>query len=1129
MTTTSRQNNLILNQDWTRIYQTFQNADFKSYDFENIRRVIITYLRENYPEDFNDYIESSEYLALIDAIAFLGQSLSFRIDLASRENFLELANRKESVLRLARMLSYNPKRNIGASGLLKFTSVSTTEPIIDSNGRNLSERIVTWNDPTNVDWLEQFLLVINAVLIPDTEFGRSSGKKTIQGIPTEQYRIDNTSTDVPIFSFSKSVANQFMDFEIVSTVFEDKEVIHEEDPIPGNKIGFVYRQDGRGPSSASNGFFMLFKQGSLEFADFEIEVPTTNERISINATEVNNDDIWLFSLNENNRQTDLWTKVSELVGNNIAYNSIEKNIRNIYSVITKENDSIDLLFADGTYGNLPQGTFRAYYRISNGLNYTIFPSDMRGINLSIPYRSKSGSVETLSISLGLNYNVDNSSETESVEQIKQNAPAIYYTQNRMITAEDYNLAPLSSSQNILKVRSINRISSGISRNFDILDATGKYSNINVFADDGYIYKQDTEREIVAKFNNRVEVLNFLKNEIEPLLTSPEIYNFYFTKFDRIFFTDTNTVWQNVSTAINKSTGYFKNIIDNSILRVGNFSTSSLKYLTIGALIKFVPPEGKRFKNNQIVDFDSTDASQTEYKWTKVVSIYSDGAASNGILSSGEGTITLNDIIPSDPNNLIFPIASRIVPRFVRDFSDSFELAIANQIIENQNFGIRYDQNISQWKIILAPNINLTSNFNLGKAGDTTRSSLDASWLISFVKKADKYQVTVRGLDYVFGSVLQNRFYLDVNKKIYDSRTGIVKKDEVNVLGINSSSNLITPLKEDVRFNLSDTIKFDDGYESNQEIKISFLDSDDDGVIDDPEAFEKVVGADVDLKFLFFKEFTDETGSTGYEYIDNTNDDILVRQRESLININDPEFTNGRLVYFYDTTEDRVKRVLETDNSKILVLESLYRANFGRAGLKFQYTHTADSDTRIDPSTSNIIDVYLLTRNYDTTFRAWIAGEIDTKPEPATSDLLRIEYGNRLSNIKSISDEIIYHPVKYKVLFGRKAEESLRGTFKIVKNPEKNINDNDLKVRIIGAINEYFDINNWDFGDRFYLSELIAYIIKETTPDISNIDLVPITSSSSQTKLYEIQSRSDEIFINGATVDDVEIVNSLMIK
>ena len=124
MSTTSRQNNLLLNEDWTRIYQTFANADFKSYDFENLRRVIITYLRENYPEDFNDYIESSEYLALIDAIAFLGQSLSFRIDLASRENFIELAERKESVLRIAKMLSYNAKRNLPAKGLLKFTSVS---------------------------------------------------------------------------------------------------------------------------------------------------------------------------------------------------------------------------------------------------------------------------------------------------------------------------------------------------------------------------------------------------------------------------------------------------------------------------------------------------------------------------------------------------------------------------------------------------------------------------------------------------------------------------------------------------------------------------------------------------------------------------------------------------------------------------------------------------------------------------------------------------------------------------------------------------------------------------------------------------------------------------------------------
>ena len=110
MSTTQRQNRLLLSEDWKRIYQSFRNAEFQSYDFDNLRRVMIAYLRENYPEDFNDYIESSEYLALIDLIAFLGQNLSYRIDLNAREN--QNLQTEENVLRLARPLSYNATRTM---------------------------------------------------------------------------------------------------------------------------------------------------------------------------------------------------------------------------------------------------------------------------------------------------------------------------------------------------------------------------------------------------------------------------------------------------------------------------------------------------------------------------------------------------------------------------------------------------------------------------------------------------------------------------------------------------------------------------------------------------------------------------------------------------------------------------------------------------------------------------------------------------------------------------------------------------------------------------------------------------------------------------------------------------------
>ena len=1112
MTTTSRQNNLILNQDWTRIYQTFKNADFRSYDFENLRRVIITYLRENYPEDFNDYIESSEYMALIDAIAFLGQSLAFRIDLASRENFIELAETKESVLRIARMLSYNAKRTVASSGLLKFTSISTTDTLVDSNGKNLAQQLISWNDPTNANWLEQFLLVLNSAMADNTEFGRSQGSATIESIPTEQYRFRTVTADVPLFSFTKTVASRSMSFEIVSTAFKNSESIYEEPPVPGNQLGFVYRNDGAGPGSINTGFFLQFKQGTLELADFTVNVPTTNEKIAVDAGNINNDDVWLFSLNSQGAQLDEWTKVSSLVGNNIAYNSVTQNIRNIYAINTKEDDNIDLVFADGVYGNLPQGSFRVFYRTSNGLSYTIYPNEMRGINISVVYRNKNNVEHTLTIGLELQTTVANSAATEDIDNIRANAPAVYYTQNRMITAEDYNLAPLLGSQNIIKIKSVNRTSSGISRNFDIIDATGKYSSINVFGDDGYIYKEEDESLLSFKFTSRIDIINFIRRSIEPVFTDAEVYNFYFTKFDKILFTDVNTVWQSVSTAT--STGYFKNVVDNSQLKVGSYSTSNLKYILSNASVKFVPPTGYRFKKGKLVLTNVNDADQTAYIWTKIVKVTGDGTYIKGL-----GPIILSELVPTGA------IAQRIVPRFVSDLPVSLENELVNQIYDNQNFGLRYEITSSQWKLITASNLSLTNDFTLGKAGDTTNTNVDSSWTVAFVKQPDSYTVRVRKLSYIFGSVNQNRFYFDSNEKRYNDQVGAVVKDQIKVLGVNSGKDSISQLVQDVPFEISDTIKFDDGYESASEIKLSFRDSNDDGVIDNPESFENIVGLDQDLNFLFFQSSNDSYGTKIKTLLDNSTGLILVRQKEAELDFTDAiTYPNQQLIYFYDIDESIVKRVNRTTNT--LDIDNTYSVAVGRRNLKFQYIHNASVDRRIDPSTSNIIDIFLLIRSYDESYRIYLAGGSDVEPVAPTSDSLRTSFGSVLTAIKSISDDIVYHPVKYKVLFGAKAESKLQAVFKIVKNQNRSINDNDLKVRVITAINSFFDINNWDFGDRFYMGELTTYILNTVAPDLANIVIVPRQSTQAFGSLFEIQSRSDEILISAATVDDVEIVTAI---
>jgi len=115
-----RQNDLFLGEDWRVIYETFTNVNFKSYSFDSIKRSMIEYIRQNYPEDFNDWTENSEFIMIVDLLAYLGESLAYRVDLNARDNFIDTSERRESILRLAKMLSYNPKRNIAASGKVKI-------------------------------------------------------------------------------------------------------------------------------------------------------------------------------------------------------------------------------------------------------------------------------------------------------------------------------------------------------------------------------------------------------------------------------------------------------------------------------------------------------------------------------------------------------------------------------------------------------------------------------------------------------------------------------------------------------------------------------------------------------------------------------------------------------------------------------------------------------------------------------------------------------------------------------------------------------------------------------------------------------------------------------------------------
>ena len=93
------------------------------------------------------------------------------------------------------------------------------------------------------------------------------------------------------------------------------------------------------------------------------------------------------------------------------------------------------------------------------------------------------------------------------------------------------LAKPWASQEIVKVRSVNRSASGISRAKEILDPTGAYSNVSVFAEDGILYREESAPTFTFTFNNKSDISATINNSIEAKIKTAYARQFYYDKYD----------------------------------------------------------------------------------------------------------------------------------------------------------------------------------------------------------------------------------------------------------------------------------------------------------------------------------------------------------------------------------------------------------------------------------------------------------------------------------------------------------------------------------------------------------------------------------------------------------------------
>ena len=1096
MAQAQRQTKLFAAEDYTAVYESYINANLQAYDFDTIRESMVDYIRQNYPESYTDWVESAEFVSLLDVVARFGHALAFRVDINARNNFISTAERTDSVYKLANFLGYTPRRNSTASGFAKIVSVKTNEDVIGNSGTTLSGQEFNFENSTSADNLDNFINIMNAVFSSTNPFGSPRKQVTVDNVTNQFYNLNNTNNQIA-FSFNGIAQGTATTFNAYSVDYNtDTNRYEEKDPDPQASFSLLYKNDGQGVISPNTGFFFGIKEGNLDFQDFNVEDAVSGITLDVDAENINNTDVWVQTINADGTVVANWTKVNEVFGTNVIFNNLADGVRNIFSVKSLFNNKISIQFADSSFGNLPNGIIRVWHRTSLNATYSLRPDDIGLKRVNMTYIGADNNQYTATFTIQLKTTINTASSAESLDDIRVSAPQSYASQNRMITASDYNGFLGTASNNMKKIKAVNRVHSGFSRYVDLKDPTGAYSNLRLFATDGTLSSTEKTKPTIASDVSAAQVFD---SYIKKFISDDELINLYYNKFATTFdnlkatYTDNDFIWN--QTTQYPLTGYFLfNTTGFPIYGVGKNQSTYLRLLTNGALLKFryeataqvngaitdsktlvVDTNVKEIKKGMIVTgtgingtvFVSAVTSQqnitlssaqtladnvaltfTETHWAQVKRIYNNGLGVDdstgeptGITPDDQGAIGLDKAIPNNSQlDVIYPAISR-------QFSATERSTIIAYIQAKQTFALKYDYINNAWEIIERTPLPTDSNTAFPTAFDinTLTGGKDNNWLlhISYDSQdnTDKWTIVQRVLRFEL-TTNQIEFSNITNEFFMDGESRKKKRDQVLITDVNNPN-----LPSSTFYIWGYDFKTDgdkSGIYDPTKVILTSVDADDNDRPDNPEAFDDIVTSGTSL------------------------DD-----------------------------------------------------------LRFEWTHVPDYNELIDPAFTNLIDVFTLSTTYDNKFRAYLkdtTGQV-AKPVADTVTSLRSAFDDQTDR-KAMSDSIVYRPANYKIIFGPKSDTEVRAKFRIVKMAGTKFTDNEIKNKVVDVIEQYFDPANWEFGESFYFTELAAYVHKELAGIVSSFVIVPLGTNATFGDLFQITPLKDQLLIPDISITDIDIITGL---
>jgi hypothetical protein len=431
-----------------KTFGTNRTLNYVGKDFDSFKQNLIDYTKTYFPNTYSDFNESSPGMVFIEQAAALGDVLAFYQDTQLKESMLAHATERKNVLALAQSMGYKPKVTSPAITTLNVYQLIPTKGAPDYEPNELYYLKIKdgmeIQSSTNSEVVFRTIDTVDFSNPVDREvevYERDSNGTPLQYLITKRVKVISArelSTTISFGAYDEYPTANLRDtniIQITSVTDINNNVKYYEVPYLGQESIFVEQ-----PNIESNAGQLSMSSSTVPYI---LEVQKVPHRFS---TKINSDDTMTLQFgsgdvllndevilpNLKNVGLGLANSISRLNQGIDPSNFLKTNTFGIVPVNTQL--LITYLVGGGISSNINQGDLTSIRRLEFEEDLLSFSSDAELNNYNAI--KSTVAVENLESAVG-------GRGVESIEEIRQNALAMFGSQNRAVTRQDYTVRALS--------------------------------------------------------------------------------------------------------------------------------------------------------------------------------------------------------------------------------------------------------------------------------------------------------------------------------------------------------------------------------------------------------------------------------------------------------------------------------------------------------------------------------------------------------------------------------------------------------------------------------------------------------------------------------------------------------------